>query len=61
MIEQIAEHPSLRDRSIFIGNPDDIAPEPLGDQLPMIREWTEQNFDFAGYASGFDPAEFGDR
>ena len=27
----------------------------------MIRDWTERNFDFAGYVTGFDPAEFGDR
>jgi predicted glycosyltransferase len=27
----------------------------------MIREWTEQHFDFTGYISGFDPAQFADR
>jgi hypothetical protein len=21
----------------------------------MIRDWTERNFEFAGYVSGFDP------
>ena len=61
MIEHIAEHPELRDRSIFVGNPEDIVPEPLGEKLPMIRDWTEQHYDFAGYISGFDPVEFGDR
>ena len=28
---------------------------------PAIREWTEANFEFAGYVTGFDPAEFADR
>ena len=27
----------------------------------MIRDWTEQHFDFSGYVTGFDPAEFADR
>ncbi|MGH2926178.1 MAG: alpha/beta fold hydrolase [Solirubrobacterales bacterium] len=61
MVEHIAAHPQVRDRSIFVGNPDDIVDERLGPDLPMIREWTEQHFDFAGYVSGFDPAEVADR
>ncbi len=27
----------------------------------MIRDWTERNFDFTGYVTGFDPADLGDR
>jgi predicted glycosyltransferase len=27
----------------------------------LIREWTNQHFDFAGYVSGFDPGAFTDR
>jgi predicted glycosyltransferase len=27
----------------------------------MIRDWTEDHFEFPGYVSGFDPAEFDDR
>jgi len=27
----------------------------------MIRDWTERNFDFTGYATGFDPADLGER
>jgi hypothetical protein len=30
MIEQIERFPRLRDRAIFVGNPDDIVPETLG-------------------------------
>ena len=61
MIEHIAGQPDVRDRAIFVGNPDDIVDERLGPQLPMIRDWTESNFDFAGYVSGFDPTALGDR
>ena len=61
MVGHIAGHPDLRDRAIFVGNPDDIVDEQLGPQLPMIRDWTERNFEFAGYVSGFDPRTLGDR
>ena len=61
MVEHIDAHPTLRDRAIFVGNPDDIVDERLGPQLPMIRDWTERNFEFAGYVTGFDPRKLGDR
>ncbi|MEP7113756.1 MAG: alpha/beta fold hydrolase [Ilumatobacteraceae bacterium] len=61
MIEQRSRYRRLRDRSIFVGDPDDIVPDSFGPDLPSIREWTEDNFDFAGYITGFDPAEFADR
>ena len=61
MVDHIAVHPEVRDRALFVGNPEDIVGERLGPDLPMIRDWTERNFDFAGYVQGFDPAEFGDR
>ena len=61
MVEQIARFPRLRDRAIFVGNPDDLVPDRLGPELPLIRDWTEQHFDFAGYVTGFDPAAFTDR
>jgi pimeloyl-ACP methyl ester carboxylesterase/predicted glycosyltransferase len=61
MVEHIARFPRLRDRAIFVGNPDDIVPDRLGPELPLISEWTGQHFDFAGYVTGFDPAAFADR
>ena len=61
MVDHIADHPEVRDMALFVGNPDDIVPERLGPQLPMIRDWTERHFDFTGYVTGFDPAELGDR
>jgi pimeloyl-ACP methyl ester carboxylesterase/UDP:flavonoid glycosyltransferase YjiC (YdhE family) len=61
MVEHVARSPRLRDRSIFIGDPEDIVAEPLGPGLPAIREWTEAHFSFSGYITGFDPAEVADR
>jgi pimeloyl-ACP methyl ester carboxylesterase len=61
MIEHIARFPRLRDRAIFVGNADDVVPESFGGGLPMIRDWTEQHYDFAGYVSGFDPEALADR
>jgi len=61
MIEHIARHRRVRDRALFVGNPDDIVPERFGPDLPAIRDWTEDHFDFAGYVTGFDPAQFADR
>ena len=61
MVEHIAAQPDLRDRAIFVGNPDDIVDERLGPQLPMIRDWTVENFEFSGYVTGFDPLSLGDR
>jgi len=61
MIEHIARFPRLRDRAVFVGNPDDIVPDRFGPGLPPIREWVEGHYDFAGYVTGFDPAGLGDR
>jgi pimeloyl-ACP methyl ester carboxylesterase/predicted glycosyltransferase len=61
MLEQRARLRALRDRSVFVGDPDDVVPDDFGPGLPSIRAWTEQNFDFAGYVTGFDPAELADR
>ncbi|MDQ3453961.1 MAG: alpha/beta fold hydrolase [Actinomycetota bacterium] len=61
MIEQRARFRRIRDRSIFVGDPEDIVPDRFGPDLPAIRSWTEQNFDFAGYVTGFDPAAYADR
>jgi pimeloyl-ACP methyl ester carboxylesterase/predicted glycosyltransferase len=61
MIEHIARYPRIRDRSIFVGDPDDIVPDTFGPDLPQIRDWTEQHYDFAGYITGFDPGRLADR
>ena len=61
MIEHIARFPRVRDRAIFVGNPDDLVPETFGAGLPAIQSWTAEHYDFAGYVTGFDPAAFADR
>ncbi len=61
MIEQIARYSRIRDKAIFVGNSDDIIPGTFGPNLPPIRGWTESNYDFAGYVTGFDPAALGER
>ena len=62
MIEHIARFPRLRDRAVFVGNEDDIVPDAFGPDLPLIRDWTQEHYDFAGYVTGFDPdATLGDR
>jgi pimeloyl-ACP methyl ester carboxylesterase/predicted glycosyltransferase len=61
MIAHIARFPRLRDRAVFVGNPEDIVPDSFGPELPPIRNWTEENYSFAGYVTGFDPRDVGDR
>jgi pimeloyl-ACP methyl ester carboxylesterase/predicted glycosyltransferase len=61
MIEQIARSPKLRDRSIFVGNPDDVVSASFGPGLPDIATWTSERYAFAGYVTGFDAAEIADR
>jgi predicted glycosyltransferase len=33
----------------------------FGPELPWIRDWTEQNYSFAGYVTGFDPRQLPER
>ena len=61
MIEQVGRFPRLRDRAVFIGNPDDVVPDSFGAGLPPIRDWVERHYQFAGYVSGYDPASVADR
>jgi len=61
MIEHVERFPAIRDRSVFVGNPEDIVPGAFGPGLPEIRAWTEAHYAFAGYVTGFDPAALPDR
>ena len=56
MIEHVERFPRIRDRAIFVGNPDDIVPDDFGPDLPRIRDWTERHYQFSGYVTGFDPS-----
>ncbi len=55
MVEHIARYPRLRDRSVFIGDPDDLVASPLGPGLPTISDWTRDHFAFSGYVTGARP------
>jgi predicted glycosyltransferase len=55
MLEHIERYPHVRDRAIFVGDPDDLVPDSFGPGLPEIREWTPRHYDFSGYIPGFDP------
>jgi pimeloyl-ACP methyl ester carboxylesterase/predicted glycosyltransferase len=61
MIEHIARYPHVRDRAIFIGDPEDIVPDRFGHDLPVIRDWTVEHFSFSGYVTGFDQSAIQDR
>jgi pimeloyl-ACP methyl ester carboxylesterase/predicted glycosyltransferase len=61
MIEHVERHPSVRDRAIFVGDPEDIVAQRFGPDLPVIRDWTERHYGFAGYIPGFDPGAIADR
>ena len=59
MVEHVARFPTLRDRSVFVGDPDDVVDLPLGPDLPSARDWTVDHFDFTGFVTGPrpDPAD----
>jgi pimeloyl-ACP methyl ester carboxylesterase/predicted glycosyltransferase len=59
-LEHVARFPYVRDAAIFVGNPDDVTDQAFGPGLPRIREWTDRNFGYAGYALPFDPKAFAD-
>ncbi|WP_119421165.1 alpha/beta fold hydrolase [Desertibaculum subflavum] len=61
MIGHVDRHPHLRDRAIFVGEPEDIVPLSFGPDLPEMRDWIPRHFDFAGYILGTHPAGFGPR
>ena len=56
MIEHVERFPRVRDRAIFVGEPDDIVPGTFGPGLPEIRAWTERHYDFCGYIPAVDPS-----
>lgn len=61
MIQHVERTPSLRDRAIFVGNPEDVIPRSFGDGLPDIPDWVARHFDFSGYIIGEHPDSFGER
>ncbi|MGH8746456.1 MAG: glycosyltransferase, partial [Burkholderiales bacterium] len=61
MIGHVERHPGLRDRAIFVGNPNDIVDLSFGADLPRMREWIPKHYEFSGYILGEHPESFGPR
>lgn len=61
MIGHVERHSDVRDRAIFVGNPEDILPRSFGSGLPDMRDWVPKHFDFAGYILAEHPRVFGER
>lgn len=59
-IAHVERYPWIRDRALFVGNPEDVPELPFGPGLPRIRDWARRNFAFTGYALPFDPAALAD-
>lgn len=55
MLEQRARFRRLRDLSLFVGDPEDVVPDPFGPGLPSIAEWARSEFAFPGYVTGSAP------
>ena len=51
-VERMRRYPRLRDRSIFVGNPDDLVDVPLGPELPTVRDWALDRYTCTGYVTG---------
>ncbi|MDQ2743827.1 MAG: alpha/beta fold hydrolase [Chloroflexota bacterium] len=59
-VEHVARYPYIRDAAVFIGNPEDVVEDRFGPDLPIIRQWTDENFTYSGYTLPFDPAALAD-
>lgn len=59
-IAHVERYPWIRDRALFVGNPEDVPEVPFGPGLPVIRDWAARNFAFTGYALPFDPTALAD-
>jgi pimeloyl-ACP methyl ester carboxylesterase/predicted glycosyltransferase len=51
-VERMRRYPRLRDRSIFVGNPDDLVDARLGPELPTVRDWALERYTCTGYVTG---------
>ena len=60
MIEQVTRHPRVRDRALYIGDPDHTVPDRFGPGFPLIRDWTSEHFKTTGYIDAFDAGDYAD-
>ncbi|HKV44267.1 MAG TPA: alpha/beta fold hydrolase [bacterium] len=54
-VAHVARYPRVRDVAIFLGDPDDVLDEPFGRDLPNMRAWAREHFEFCDYILPFDP------
>ncbi len=54
-VERMMRYPRLRDRSIFVGNAEDLVTDRLGPGLPTVRDWASERYEFSGYVTGSSP------
>jgi pimeloyl-ACP methyl ester carboxylesterase/predicted glycosyltransferase len=60
MLDLVHRFRRIRDRSLFVGEPEDVVATAFGPGLPDIRAWTREHFDFTGYITGFRSDELGE-
>ena len=61
MIGHVEGNPTVRDRAIFVGGPEDIVDRSFGEGLPQMREWIPKHYEFSDYIIGQHPSAFGSR
>ena len=60
-IDHLRLHPDVRDLSIMVGDEADVLDREFGPELPNMRQWAREHFQFSGYTYHFDPAAYRDR
>ncbi|GAA5022150.1 hypothetical protein GCM10023258_12140 [Terrabacter aeriphilus] len=61
MIEHVERLPGVRDRSLFVGNPDDVVDTTFGPGLPRVRNWVRTHYEFTGYITDVCPPSAAER
>jgi len=60
-VDHLRLHPDVRDLSIMVGDEADVLDREFGPELPNMRQWAREHFQFSGYTYHFDPAAYRDR
>jgi len=60
-IDHLKLHPDVRDLSIMVGDEADVLDREFGPELPNMRAWAREHFQFSGYTYHFDPRAYRDR
>ncbi len=60
-VDHLRLHPDVRDLSLMVGDVEDVLDREFGPNLPNMRQWAREHFQFSGYTYHFDPAAFRDK